>query len=70
MKGLDTATLIRFERLQDSDNPYYDSLVIMKEDKYHVKHFHTETGLLSTGTSYGTLYSASRAFETILNIVT
>jgi hypothetical protein len=46
MKELDTATLISFERLQNNDTPYYDSLVLVKEDSYNVKYFHTETGLL------------------------
>lgn len=69
MKGIDTSTLVCFKKLpNDWGNIYYDSLVIVKEEKYHVKYFHSETGLLNTGTTYDTLETASKAFETILSI--
>jgi hypothetical protein len=70
MKGIDIATLICFKKLPDDwGNPYYDSLVIVKdEEDYKVKYYHSETGLLNTGTTWKTLEKATEVLETILKL--
>ena len=70
MTGLNMSSLICFRKLpEDWGNTYYDSLLMERLGEcYSVRYYHTESFLLSTGITFGSLQEASNAFETILSL--
>ena len=70
MTGLNMSSLICFKKLPDDwGNSYYDSLLMERLGEcYRVRYYHTESFLLSTGITFGSLQEASDGFETILRL--
>lgn len=70
MTGLNMSSLICFKKLpEDWRNSDYNSLLIEKIGEcYRVRYYHTESFLLSTGITFGSLQEASDGFKTILSL--